>query len=351
MSVLKEIEIFAKNRVLDIFLRWHKAPKKHDLPKLDQNSTVVFLRLNQIGDALVATPVIKAIKEKYGCKTVIIADSKNHFVFKRNPYIDQIIVYKKKWAGFWQTIQQINVLKPNLVIDLHDRLSTTVSLLIGQIKSPYKFGITDKNAQIFTHKVANLDTSKYHVTERLFHVLSILDIFPKDINSIYEPAESSMANVKKFLGKKKEQKLIGINISAGSENRLWNVQNFRKLVALLEERKLGFVVLTPPHHLYLAEQITEKEHIFCSPVFDEFVAMISQLDVLFTPDTSAVHLASVFKIPVFGLFLTEHPNHINWFPYRSVYDWIISEPPIDKISFEQAWQKFEPFMKKIGVYS
>lgn len=349
-SPLKRLEIFSKNLLLDCFLLAVKAKTNQPLPHLTASDTAVFLRLNRIGDALVSTPLIKLVKEKTNCRTVVVADRANAFVFERCPCVDQVIVYQKG-KGMWKTLQQIEALKAKVWVDMHDSLSTTGSLLAGLAKIPNKIALEKKNKSIFTHTVPDPDPAIFHVSERLASLLPLLQIpySNTELEVAYQTQKESVRKAQFFLENlfPNPKNIIGINISAGGENRFWGVENFRLLVQKLQENQRKCLVLCDKASLERAKQIVEERFIFCSPVFDEFAAMISQLSLLFTPDTSAVHLASAFHVPVFGLYVSEKEGFLNWYPYQSSYDWIISPPPLSQISFEEAYPKLLAFMKKI----
>ncbi len=351
-SPLKRLEIFSKNLLLDLFLLAVRAKPNLPLPNLTVSDTVIFLRLNRIGDALVSTPVIKLIKEKTGCRTVVVADRANAFVFERCPCVDQVIVFQKG-KGMWHILRQINALKAKVWVDLHDSLSTTGSLLAGLAKIPNKISLEKRNKTIFTHTVPDPDPAIFHVSERLASLLPILQIpfSNAELEVAYETKKESLSKVKYFLENlfPNPENIIGINISAGGENRFWGVENFRCLVQKLQDNKRKYIILCDKANFDRAKEMIEEKFIFCSPIFDEFAAIISQLSLLFTPDTSAVHLASAFHVPVFGLYVSEKAGFLNWYPYQSPYDWIISPPPLSQISFEETYEKLSVFMEKMNL--
>ena len=56
---------------------------------------ILFIRCDRIGDAVLTTPVIRALKEQVeGLELHVLASPKNRFVFQENPYIDKIHVIK-----------------------------------------------------------------------------------------------------------------------------------------------------------------------------------------------------------------------------------------------------------------
>jgi len=84
-----------------------------------------------------------------------------------------------------------------------------------------------------------------------------------------------------------------------------------------------------------------------SKEFDTFAAGISKLNFLFTPDTSVVHIASIYKIPVFGLYVKYNTQDMIWSPYNTEFDCIVTEEPtLKNISFEEVINKFIPFLER-----
>jgi ADP-heptose:LPS heptosyltransferase len=53
--------------------------------------------------------------------------------------------------------------------------------------------------------------------------------------------------------------------------------------------------------------------------FHEFAALLREFDLLLSPDTSVIHLAAAWKIPLVGLFPEPPGTPCLWVPYRSPY--------------------------------
>lgn len=352
MSKAKKAEHVFKNLLLDGFLSIWAAKPGTDLPVLTSADTVVFLRLNRIGDALVSTPLIHFIKQQFGCRVVVVASQANHFIFRNHASVDEVIVYRKGPRGMWNVRQEVQALQPTLVIDLHESLSTTGSILAGLLPAPYKFALRKKNAQLYTHTVEDPDPSRYHVLERLAHIGSLLGGVPKsDLKVHYRVSEAASQKAREYLASKfpGATRYVGINVSAGSEARFWGAENYQRLVNAVETQGLTPVVLTAPADKERITALLAPERVFCSTSFEEFAAVISQLDVLFTPDTSAVHVAAAYHIPVFGIYVAERPGQLNWYPYGSRYDWMITPENVRDLAYDEVWERFSKFLIEIKV--
>lgn len=352
---MKQVEHFFKNLALDAFMALRPAPAPAGQPAIGLDSTVVFLRLNRIGDALVSTPLLQLIKERFGCRTVVVASSQNYFIFANNPYIDHVIVYRKGSRGIWDARQAAQAFQPTAVIDLHEQLSTTVSLLAGLLRAPYKVAIRKRNAKLFTHTVPDLDPARYHVVERLGHIAAAFgpEADRPALRLTYRVSDEALRKARDFLRPHfpGPHRFVGVNMSAGGEARFWGVENYERLVAALRARGLTPVMMTAPADWERVTRRLDPAQVFCSASFEEFAALISQLVVLFSPDTAAVHVAATYHIPVFGLHVAERPGQLNWYPYGSRYDWIITPNAVADIPFADVWRQFSEFLEGVQLQS
>jgi len=349
---MKSIEIFFKNIILKLILILNPKSKMNSFGIIGPESSILFIRLNRIGDALVTTPLFKVIKEELDCYIYVLADKKNHFVFENNPNIDEVLVFEKGLKGFRNVKSFVKSNNVTTVVDLHDDVSTTVTLLMAYLPVAQKFGLKKETEKYYSKTVKKLDPSKHHVIERVLEISKLLNIdYEKEnVNIDYHLSETSLTTAKNFIDQKIHDKkyLVGVNISAGSPARFWGVDRFKKLISVFTDYNINLLILTSARDLELAEQISEGKYlIFHSPDFNEFSAMISNLDFLFTPDTSIVHIASAFQIPLFGIYVKYKTDDMIWSPYKSNFDCVITEEPnFNNLDFEDVKEKFIKFFEE-----
>lgn len=351
--MLKKIEYLLKN-LLMLFLSvtTKKSKIAGGIIKVDSETKCLLIRLNRIGDALVTTPFINILKSNTNCKIYLLADKKNNFVFENNPDIEEVFVFDKGLNGFFRTLKIMNSKKFDVLFDMHDDVSATVSFLISFIKCPVKIGFEKSNKNIFTHTVPRPDPLKYHIVERLcsFTKLFGIDYKKEGIRIIFNPKETVIKKADEFLNNlfTRNRFLLGVNISAGSDARFWGIENYKKLIETLSEFDLNLILITHQKDFTKAIEIINSKYIFCSgDDFAYFAAIIKKLDLLFTPDTSAVHLAATNYIPVFGLYVKYKLNEVIWSPYNTDFDCIITEKPnLLDVKFDDVWSKFEKFLFK-----
>lgn len=357
--MLKRIEYIIKNLLLKLLSFISKGNEKpYKRIELSSNSKVLLIRLNRIGDALVTTPFINILNKAINCEIYILADKKNYFVFENNKDIKEIIVFRKGLINFFYIVKKINSYNFDLIIDMHDDVSTTVSFLIALSKSNFKLGFEKSNKNIFTHTIKRPDPNKFHIVERLCSFSEILgfDYDEEQVKIIYNPNQSSIKEADDLIKSIfVEQKFIlGINISAGSDARFWGKDRYKLLIEKLKKFDLNVIIICHKKDYIKAESIIDSKFIIdTTNDFNFYGAVIKKLNMLFSPDTSAVHLAAVDRIPVFGLYVKYKLNELIWSPYNTDFDCVITEEPtLGNVTFDEVWNKFESFLiKHLSIYN
>ncbi len=349
---MKEIEIFLKNLLLKFLVLFNPVKKQTQLPVFNSDSNLLFVRLNRIGDALVTTPLLHEIKKNICCKIIVLADRKNHFIFRNNPDIDEVIIFQKGLKGFLSINKIIKDKSIDAIIDLHDDVSTTVSFLIALAKSKYKLGLKKSNSTLYTNVIEKIEPAANHVIVRNLEISKLfgVKINYDDASVHFYPEENEIKIAKDQISKMNPDHkfLIGINISAGSEARFWGVENYKNLFSSLYKFDVRPILFCSEKDFHYAKDITIAENIYpVTESFGIFASAILNLDFLITPDTSIVHIASIKNIPVFGLYVKYNTEDMIWSPYQTDFEYVeTKEPTLKNISFEQVLNKLEPFLEK-----
>lgn len=347
---MKTLEILLKKVLLNLLLIFSKRRTNLSKPIITSDSNVLFIRLNRIGDALVTTPLLTQIKQQIGCKIFVLADTKNHFIFEHCPTVDETYIYQKGFNGLKGINSLIKEKNIDTIVDLHDDVSFSVSYILKSIKVKQVFGLNKKTEKLYTHTIKRLDSTRYHIIERTLELSKLFGFYPdhKKANISYNFDNDSLKFADEYLKDLKGDFLLGINITAGSEARFWGKNNFISLIKLLGNFKLKCILFTTKEYYKLAQEIASVKNIFPpSEDFDIFASGISKLNMLFTPDTSIVHIASMIKIPVFGLYVKYKTKDMIWSPYNTEFESVITEEPtVRNVTFDEVKNKFIPFLEK-----
>ncbi len=350
---MKKIEQILKSFLMNILLLFRFRKKNVEIDFNDPHSKVLLIRLNRIGDALVTTPFIDLLRKHINAKIYVLADRKNHFVFDDNPSIDKVIIFKKGLNGIIEFVRLIKNENINTVVDLHDDVSTTVSFLIALCGARNKFGLQKENKNIYTKTVEKLDPAAHHVVERNLQLAELFNIKPNFGEAVihFYPGKEAINFVENKLNSCffEKKKMIGINISAGSSARFWGIDNYKKIAVFLNSIGFNVLIISSPGDFETGKKIAgDKFALFCSEKFAEFAAAIKKMDMLFTPDTAAVHLAAAFHIPVFGLYVKYNTSDMIWSPIGSDFSCVITtEQNLDNVDYVEVENKLNLFIKKV----
>jgi ADP-heptose:LPS heptosyltransferase len=349
---VKKIEIFFRRFLLKLLLLFSRKPEKHEI-NLSSESKILFIRLNRIGDALVVTPLLQTIKKEINCKTYVLASTSNWFVFDNKNLADEVIIFDKKKIGLFGLIRLLNSKKFDAVIDLHDDVSSTVSYIVAFMNVKYKIGLKKETEKLYSHTIEKLNPEKHHVIDRAMRFANVFNVITRveNMNIVFEAKKEEKEYSEDYLNNhfQKKKFLIGINISAGSEARFWGIDNYKNLIGLLKEFDVNILLMCVERDINYAIAISEGAiPIFFNADFGNFSSMVGYLDFLITPDTSIVHIGSAYKKPVFGLYVKYNTTNTIWSPYKSLFEFVVTEEPtLKNVKFETVKEKLIPFFEKL----
>ncbi len=351
---MKKIEIIFKNILLSLLLFFNKrVGNNKTLPEKFTPKKVLFIRLNRIGDALVTTPLLKLLKNKLNIEIHVLADKKNYFVFENQKFIDAVFIFNKGLDGFKEYIRLIKNEKYDIIVDLHDDVSTTVSFLLALSKDSQIYGLKKNNVKLYTKTVDRIDSTKNHVINRIMELVKLfnIDINDQNVNVCFNSTEEDFNRVDNFIKNnyKENKPIVGINISAGNKARFWGIGRYRQLVDFFSEYDVNIVLFCTTREIKTAIEIARsKIPIFYTPNFSTISAFISKLSFFFTPDTASVHLASIYKIPIYGLYVKYNTNDVIWYAYQSEHkESITTESNLDNMEFNDVINDLKPFFENI----
>ena len=296
-----------------------KSQQRIDPSKINK---ILLIRLRRIGDVILTTPAVSALREGFPQAFISYAVEKPYKeLVEGNPNLNKIIVLEKNQSlrDFIRLTRLIRKEKYDVVLDFHGGPRASLFTLFSRAKLKIGYKIKYKNF-IYHKKVprsfisGHIHSVKNHIN--LVKALGVHVEFPPPL-TIPQATKTEAKKVETFMKENEleEHKIITIHISAGNEFRDWGVDNLIQLVDLLTQRLGVKIVLIGTKEDQKAEQdILKKSKVRLSSAVSKFnlreiKELISRSSLFVGPDSGPMHIAASTSTPIVALFGPTLPAH------------------------------------------
>ncbi len=283
---------------------------------------ILLTRTDRIGDVVLSTPAIKAVRDKY-------PDSHIAFMVRPyakdivlgNPYLDEVIVYDKygKQKSLINTILfafKLRKKKFGLSIMLHP--TNRVHLISFLAGIPKRIGYDRKWPYLLTKKVPHFkQEGKKHESEYTLDLLRVIGIDPHSRELFVPVHEKDIEKIEKLFSEHhigKDDLLVAINPGASSRSKMWPPRNFAKLAdSLAKEFKARILIVSNTANEEAADIMVrvmkhEPVNLTGKTTVGELAALLSKCSLFISNDSGPVHIASAIGTPVISIFGRKNPG-------------------------------------------
>ena len=308
---------------------------------------IAILVQERIGDTILTTPLLKHLHRAFPkMKIDLIGVRADNELLRNDPNINQLynlskISGEKKLELFRQQY--------DLLFNTKDHPSFTFLWLSRRIKAKIRVGMDHHFHRDHFHYLISLpdETATVEKNCALLDLLGVKD-WKNDPKPYFNMGPVS-TEINQFANQQLlPGKVIGVNLSASNVYKSWSSQNYRELLKKLQN---PVVVFSLPDKQGEKEEL-EKEfsQVIPSPLtpsINDVAFLVKQLKCLITPDTSLVHLASCFNIPVVALYRTKR-DYLRFPPYSRQQKVLISKTELtDDIPPEKVLAGFQELVTDI----
>jgi ADP-heptose:LPS heptosyltransferase len=334
---LKRLEVGFRSVFNKTFLAQRQPVVITDLGSvlsLTDRPKILLLRQDRIGDVLVTTPLLKAIRERFPNGHLAMLLSKNNVGIRHavEPYVDEMIVYRKNLRSLISVIRSIRRGRFDVVIDLMDNASSTSSLIISRSHARYALGVDKVNRGVYTHVVPLLSQQHHHIVERISRLLLPLgvDLESTDLRPIYHVTAEDLERARSILGIDGKGAYCGVILSGSMEGKRYGREETISVIQQLQSThpSVQFFIFGAPGEGREVQQIAESTGASGVPPsnsFHEFATRLRAMTCMWTPDTSSVHLAAAWNMPCCVMFNKDSHGRMAWFPYNTHCEALFSE--------------------------
>ena len=323
------------------FLLLNKRIKKSEFVNSDEFENVCFFSNSAIGDTLFNTPVFRAFKQNFpNKKAVAVLDPRNYVLFKNDPNLDEIILYRNKWRNFFQIAKILKNKKIDTIFILHSNEPQATPLAVfSGAKYIFKLPNLHNEFNKFHSNSPSDENLDEYVVQRRLNQLKFIGINNTNTQMQIYFNEEDFKEINEILKDKKIY--IGFQLGTSVISTQWIFEYWCELAKMLLKYENIKIILTgSPGERKITdrlEQILISDRVLnLAGNFNlrKSAALISKLDLFITPDTGPFHIAIAVKTPTISLYgstkrIEVYPN------YDQEIHKFVEKPIICKKCFER----------------
>lgn len=291
---------------------------------------ILVIKLRHIGDVLLATPVLRALRDAYpDANLTMLVNRGTETVLAHNPDVNEVLcVEKGSWEAQVKFVSMLRRRAFDCVIDLTDgdrsaalSLATGASVRIG-------FNAEHRWRGLLYSAVAKPRSTDQHRVEYDLCALRNLGLDPKSGTPVLpvSPSEDEVVETwlqeAGFLSSRDSPLLLLLQPGARYALKVWPLERFVELADRLADRFSCRILLGgDQREREIAEQIARKTR--CAPKVVagkfsllQYASLVKRCALFVGNDGGAMHIAAAMGTPVVALFGPTYPRR--WGPRGSL---------------------------------
>jgi ADP-heptose:LPS heptosyltransferase len=272
---------------------------------------ILVLRFSSIGDIVLTSPVVRALKKQLACEVHFLTKSSFRGIVAHNPYIDKVFTFEK---DIHEVTNELKAEQYDFVVDLHHNLRTLrLKRLLKRPSTSFpKLNIRKYFYVRFKWSVM----PDVHIVDRYFEAVKSLGVHNDELGLDYFIPQEEEVDTTNFLSDSFQTGYVAIALGAQfATKRL----PFEKLHELISGITLPVVLLGGKEDAETGAKLSEIDptRVYnaagrCS--LNQSASLVKQAVCLITHDTGLMHIGSAFKKDVFSIWGNTTPQ-LGMYPY------------------------------------
>jgi ADP-heptose:LPS heptosyltransferase len=319
-----------KNKKIKAYLLKLLTNKQKNLFDIKKSKSVLILKYDRIGDMVVSTPIFRELKIAYPNISIsVLASKANKDVIKNNPYIDKIYTnYKNSVFKDLPTLLKLRKKKFDVCVELEHsviphaifRLKIIKPKKIISIHKDGRYGVKGSELKLYDYFTEKDKTS--HFGKIWLDTLFFFGVKPRSSSYDFFLGNIERDKAKSFVDSLGKKIKIGINIEGSFPEKSIQKKELEKICVGLHNNfnNIIIIILTAPEKLLEKKKMISQlglDYVVTSYSTDTIIdvaALIERLDLIITPDTSIVHIASSFDKPIVSIHENNKDSFRLWSP-------------------------------------
>ena len=299
---LRKFRTYLQKLRSEVELRLHRKTKSPvDKSKIKR---ILIVKDEGMGDMLIVTALIRNLA-KAGYIVDVLATEFNRGVIAFNPHVNEILTSHEAYKDRHY----------DLVMDVRFavRLDTMERMTFCQ-DIPCDYLMTFNRSNFSCYDISlDFYEEKQHVTRVLDMFLNYLGIYGSDLSYDACPDAPSydfgMQHVHQW--RTKGSPLVAINPYASHTNRDMSTTQLQALAQAILARYPQAQIVCIGLYYRLSDLHLPGVTVFPTEMITQVMPIIESADLVITPDTFAVHIASAYKKPTLALYVPTLRNPVN----------------------------------------
>ena len=321
MIAFKGVELAWRRVWIRLLTRLLARRRPQSVPSWSQ-ARVLFLRHDRIGDMILSTGLLRALRERHpGITLDVLASSANAPVLAHEPGVARTIVFRRGGVGAYPAvIRALRARRYDAVIDcMVTAPSLTTLLLMWASGARHRVGVAGRGNDAAYTLLVSPRPPRTHMAERLGALADALGAAPGavDVSPSLTLADDERAIAEAEWAGAAPGIAMGlrllVNVSAGLGIRHWPDDRYVEAVRRAAGgRRLNVIVIASPAEPHRAIAVAEGlgGRAVATPGVRSAFALVATADAVLTPDTSIAHAASAFRRPAVAMYV--HDTESEW---------------------------------------
>lgn len=277
---------------------------------------ILLIRTDRIGDVLLSTPAIKALRDAYpDAYIAMMVRPYAADIVRGNPYLDEVILYDKDGAhkGIFGSLMFALGLKKkrfDLAVVLHPTNRSNIIPFLAGI--PERVGYDKKGGIFLTKKLKDVKhLGEKHEIDYNLDVLRAVGIEAKD-RTLYMPVKAEDERIidRFFLlnDLDKKEAIIAMHPGASCPSKRWAAYRFGRVAdELIDRHKVKIVIIGGPADIKTVKEA--EAGMLHKPIIlseghslGEVAALLKRCKMFISNDSGPVHIAVAVDTPVISIF-------------------------------------------------
>ncbi len=303
---------------------------------------IAAIRLDNLGDVLVTTPAIHAIKQSLPqAEITLLASPVGAQAGRLNPDIADVLVYQAPWMDPWHRLPQESEREMHALAEVRERRFDGAIIFTSFRQSPLPAAYLCYLADVPLRLAASIDgpgsllTTRHKHPERMMHevergldLVNAIGLTTEERGLVLKVPADARAEAAAMLQQPRlatRRPLVVIHPGCSMPARTYPWEMFADVASLLVEELGAAVVLTgAEEERDLVERIRDRirpgvreSTLACAGTlpFPTFCALIEAADLTVTNNTGPMHVSAAVKTPVVALFALTNPPE-QWGPWQ-----------------------------------